>query len=99
MRLGQLLGLVGGHVRVLSDDEEAGDILDEAQRTFEGADVRGINGELEKDVVPLALLLDGVGELAAAPGVGGVDLAAVRADALGYGVNVGGGEFGTCSTP
>ena len=99
MKLGQLLGLVSGHVGVFGNDEEAGDVFDEAQGSLEFADVGGVDGELEEDVVSFALLLDGVGEFATAPSVGGIDLAALRADTFGDGVDVGGGEFGDLLDP
>ena len=99
MKLGQLLGFVGGHFGILGDDKEAGDVFDKAQRGLKFADVGGVDGELEEDVMPLTLLLDGVGELSAAPGVGGVDLATVRADTFGNGVDMGGGEFGDLFDP
>ena len=51
MKLSQLLRLVGGHVRVFGDDEEAGHVFHEAQRAFQFADVGGVDGELEQDVV------------------------------------------------
>lgn len=63
-------------------NDEAQQVLVQAERLAKAGDLRRFQREYGENVVAVAVLLDGVGEAAFAPTIGGGDGAAVLGDAL-----------------